>query len=238
MRIPTRALFCENSTDSVTGPFAQYRIANVHAAFQARGFRVVVLTGTDDVRANFIPAARNNLTVYLGGIGHGAYTLYTGHGGNHILEVGQYDPAEVAGKSIHFLSCQTGAQLGPDTVAKGARSYAGYTENLILVWDDANTPNVNEFRLFAQADSTWDLQMCAGATAQQAFDATVQAFNAAAAQVPNTAAATYLIWDRDHLRLSGDPAARILPYRLVRVRVPFESPVLEEAVAAVGEPVE
>lgn len=233
LRLATRALFCENTTDGVTKTFAEYRIANVHPAFQARGFRVVALTGTDDVRSRFVPEAKNSLTVYLGGIGHGAYTLYTGDQGNHILEVGQYDPAEVAGKGCHFLSCQTARQLGPDVAAKGGRFYAGYDENFTFVWDDSSTP-IDEVLLFKKCDSMFDLMIAGGATAQQAFDSTVQAFNAAVAQVPNTAAATWLTWDRNHLKLLGNATATVLPTRFVRICYPIVDPRAETALAMAG----
>lgn len=237
LKLPTRAVFCENTTDAVTKPMAQYRIANVHPAFQSRGFTVVALTGVNDVRTNFVPQAKNSLAVYLGGIGHGNYSLYTGHGGDHILEVGHYDPAEVKGKVIHFLSCETAAQLGPDTVAKGAKCYTGYTENFIFVWDNTATP-VNEFLLFAKSDSIYDLVIANSATTQQAYNTTIQAFNAAASQVPNTVAATYLTWDRDHLKLNGLATAAILPYRFVKIGFPVMPLERQSALVNAGELVE
>lgn len=234
LKLTNRALFCENTTDSVTTPFANYRIANVHSVFQARGFNVTMLQGADDVRANFVPQAKKVLTVYLGGIGHGNYNVYTGHWGDHILEVGLYDAAEVNGKAIHLLSCRTARDLGPDTVANGAKCYSGYSENFILQWDDGTTPAVNEFELFARSDSTYDIMMANGATAQEAYDATIQAFNAARAQVPNTVAATYLTWDRDHLRLHGDGTTTIKPYRSVKICFPIKVLEQEDALVRAG----
>jgi hypothetical protein len=233
LRLATRVVFCENTTDNVTKTFAAYRIANVHAAFQARGFKVISLVGTDDVRSNFITEAKNGLTVYLGGIGHGAYTLYTGNQGNHILEVGQYDPAEVTGKGCHYLSCQTARQLGPDVVAHGGRFYAGYDENFTFVWDDSATP-IDEVLLFKKCDSMFDITIANGGTAQLAFNATVQAFNSAIAQVPNTAAATWLTWDRNHLKLLGAGASTISPSRYVRVCYPIMDRNAETALAMAG----
>lgn len=233
LRLRNRALFCENTTDNVTTPIANWRIANVHPKFANRGFTVVALTGTNDVRTNFVPVAKNGLTTYIGGVGHGNYNLYTGHWGDHILEVGQYDSAEVKGKVLHFLSCRTGRDLGPDTVANGARAYTGYDENFTFVWDVSTTP-VNEFLLFIRSDATFDLHMAAGATAGQAFNATMQAFNAAIAQVPNTAAATWLTYDRDHLRLHGSLAATIKPYRWVKICFPIRRLEMETALLGAG----
>ena len=146
----------------------------------------------------------------------------------------QYDPSEVKDKAIHFLSCETAAQLGPDTVAKGAKCYIGYTENFVLQWDDPSTPATNEFLLFAKSDSTVGIMMANGSTAQQAYDATIQAFNAAISQVPNTVAATYLTWDRDHLKLCGDPATQIVPYRYVKVCFPLAAIEQEDALLKSG----
>ncbi|MBN1569435.1 MAG: hypothetical protein JXA73_16435 [Acidobacteria bacterium] len=235
LKVKTRALFCENTTDAVTTPFASYRMARVHPVFAARGFAVDVLKDVDDKRAKFIPKAKSSLTVYGSGVGHGAYTLYTGHHGDRILEVGIYDPAEVSGKAFHFLSCQTGGKLGPDTVAKGAKCYAGYTENFHLVWDSSSTP-VDEFICFAEADSTFDIMMANGATAQQAYNATIASFNAQLAKpgIPGSAAATWLAYDRDHLKLFGNPATVILPFRFVKICFPLMDLEKQEALVTAG----
>ena len=235
LMLKPRALFCENTTDGVTTPFANYRMNKVHPEFTAAGYTVIVLQGINDTRANFVPQAKNGLTVYISGIGHGNYTTYTGHMGDHILEVGFYDPVEVKGKAIHFLSCETAGQLGPDTVAKGAKCYAGYTENFILQWDSPATPAVNEFELFARSDSTFDICMAHGAIAQDAYNATIAAFNASIAAVPGSVAASYLTYDRDHLKLCGDPNTKILPYRYVKICFPMMEIEKESALAMAGE---
>ncbi|MEN8149682.1 MAG: hypothetical protein ABFS86_07650 [Planctomycetota bacterium] len=233
LKLKNRALFCEDTTDNVTTPIANWRIANVHPKFANRGFTLVALTGTDDVRVKFVPHAKNGLTKYIGGVGHGNYNLYTGHWGDRILEIGNYDPAEVKGKAMHFLSCRTGRDLGPDTVANGAMAYAGYDENFTFVWDNTATP-VNEFLLFVKSDATFDMQMAAGATAGQAFAATVQAFNAAIAMVPNTAAASWLAYDRDHLKLHGSANATVKPYRWIKICFPIRRLEMETALLGAG----
>ena len=233
LRLSNRALFCENTTDNVTRPIAIWRMANVHGQFTSRGFTVVVLKDTDDTRANFVPAAKSGLTVHVGGVGHGNYNVYTGYQGDPILLIGAYDSSEVRDKELHFLSCRTARDLGPDTVANGAKAYAGYDENFTFVWDNSATP-VNEFVLFINADGTYDVQMAAGATSGQAYAATKQAFNAAISQVPNTAAATWLTYDRDHFRLHGSDTATIAPYRWVKVCFPIRRLEMEAALLGAG----
>ena len=198
----TTALFCENTTDAVTRRAAAYRKKYVHPIFKLRGFNVIVLEGVNDVAAEFIPRAKSRRVVYISGIGHGNPTTYTGHLNTVLLRACQYDPAVVKNKSIHLLSCQTAKQLGPDTVKKGAKSYAGYYENFTFVHDDPSTP-VNEQNLFWKSDSTYDISMALGKTAKEAGSRTVAAFNSAIATVPGTIAATWLTWDRNWFRYAN-----------------------------------
>lgn len=232
VNVANTALFCENTTDLVTGPFAAYRIAKVHPVFAARGFHVVALTGHDDTRAKFVPVAKASGTVYASGIGHGNATTYTGDAGNPILKVGLYDAAEVSGTAIHFLSCQTAAKLGPDTVAHGALCYAGYDENFTFVWDDSSSP-IDEVLLFKKSDSTYDIAMANGCTAQKAYDLTIKAFTASMALVPGTTAASWLKYDRDHLRLLGKRLTTIAPSRKLKICFPLTS-VAEASLAMAG----
>ena len=112
----------------MTTPFANYRIAHVHPAFEARGFRVVALEQGADVRAEFTPRAESLLTTYIGGVGHGAYGLYTGHSGRPHPR-GRDDDAEQDQAGPHMPSCQIGRDSGRPWRCGGA-GYAGYTEKL------------------------------------------------------------------------------------------------------------
>ncbi len=206
----SRVVFCENTTDSVTTPAANYRIAHVHKAFKNRGFEVIALTGVNDIRSKFVTEATKSRVVYLGGIGHGSYTTYTGDDFNHILEVGHYDASEVNGKVAHFLSCETGRDLGPDTITKGAKAYAGYTENFVFDWANAD--------LYWPCDSQFDISMANGRTVEQAIADTYAKFDAAIASVPGTSTAATLLNDKNLLRSPvsgaawGSKTARVYPH--------------------------
>jgi hypothetical protein len=213
----TRALFCENTTDGVTTPAANYRIANVHSVFAARGFDVVSLQGVNDIRASFIPNSKDYRTVYISGVGHGSYTTYTGHLQAAVLQVGGYDGAEVNGKVIHLLSCETGRTLCPDTKSHGAKAAVGYDENFVFDWANAN--------LYWQCDSTFDISMANGRTVEQAIADTIARYNTAIASVPGTSTAATLLSDRNLLRSPvsgpawGSKTQRIFPY--VFYYIPF-----------------
>ena len=181
---------------------------------------------------NFVQKVKAGRVTYISGIGHGSPTRYTGHMGDTILEACNYDPKEVKDKIIHFLSCQTAKKLGPDTVAKGAKAYAGYYENFTFVYDQPNTP-MDDTMLFWQSDSTFDIMMALGKTVEEAHNATIAMFNHCISLVPNTTTATWLTWDRDYFRspvidpMYGDKTAKISPWILFPF-TPFTE--LEEAV--------
>jgi hypothetical protein len=88
--------------------------------------------------------------------------------------------------------------------------------------------------LFVQADGTFDQFMASGVKASDAYNATIGAFNAAIAQVPNTTAATWLTYDRDHLRLHGDGNTTIKPHRWVKICFPIHHWILEDHLVRAG----
>jgi hypothetical protein len=206
----SRVLFCENTTDSVTSSCAKYRITNVHPVFAARGYEVISLEGVNDIRSMFQAKAIDPRVVYISGIGHGNYTTYTGHLFNVILQVGAYSSAEVKNKAIHFLSCETGRTLGPNTVANSAKAYVGYDENFVFDWANQN--------LYWASDSQFDISMANGRTVEGAIADTIARYNAAIASVPGTTTAATLLSDRNLLRSPvsgaawGNKTARIFPY--------------------------
>jgi len=215
-------LFLENTTDPVTQNATPYRKNNVHTAFKKRGFCTIELEGVNNDRTHFVSVAKSKRVVYISGIGHGNPTTYTGYNNVPILTKCNYDPAEVQGKILHLLSCQTAKELGPDVIKKGAKAYAGYYENFTFVYDQPGTP-INEMELFWVCDSAFDLMMAYGATVETAHNTTIASYNAAISLpgVANTITASWLTWDRNSFRspvidaIYGDKTAKIFPYILI-----------------------
>jgi hypothetical protein len=192
--VQNTVLFCEDTCDPLTSLAAKYRKEHVHPAFAKAGFELIVLEGASDVRDVFAAKAKSAFVTYISGVGHGGPGVYTGCRSSRILEVGAYLPAEVDGKVIHLLSCQTAKQLGPNMVVKGLSAYAGYYENFIFT----TAPQYVE--LFWRCDSTFDIGIATSMNVGTAYDATIAAYNLAIASVPNTVAATFLTHDRNFLR--------------------------------------
>ena len=135
-------------------------------------------------------------------MGHGSYTTYTGHYYDPIIQVGNYSAAEAKGKIVHFLSCETARDLGPDFVKNGCLAYFGYDEDFVFTTAEQD--------VFFECDSEIDRAFADDLTAAQVYDRVKALFVQRAAdlraQGKQTAAAT-LESDLDILRRPTSPPA-------------------------------
>lgn len=215
------AVFAEDTDTTITKAAAQYRKAKVIPCFIKQRITPIILTGSNDTRANFKNACLRKGVVYISGVGHGSPTAYTGYRYDRLLEIGGYDPREVKGKIIHLLSCKTAQQLGPDVVRNGACAYFGYFENFTITWDHPNT--------FWICDSSIDLALCRGANARAAATFTIKIYNywIRKMRAIHGPTATWLTWDRDALRTPIHGRQYGNPNCTLR-RVPFFEELEEE----------
>ena len=172
---------------------------------------MVSCQGSLDRRVYVAPEATQPNVVFLTGVGHGVADTYTGDMYDPILSVGAYDPAEVAGKVIHFLSCDTALTLGPDVVANGCRAFFGY--DTVLIYPPEEEATVLE------CDSEIDRAFADGLTAQQVYQRVRDLFDKRIGERQGAGAwyaASALATIRDHLRAPsvgaqwGSPGATIL----------------------------
>lgn len=164
--------------DPITrAPFV-YREENVYPLFQNNGFTVIRRQGSSARRNEVASQARKPEVVYLTGVGHGFPNSYTGDNLDPVFSVGNFTPAEAAGKIVHFLSCETAAGLGPDFVAKGCRAYFGYSDNFTY------PPNLAE--IFFDCDSEIDRGFANGLTADQVFQNVLARFQQHIDQLKST----------------------------------------------------
>lgn len=159
------------------------------------------------------------------GVGHGDETSFSGQNEAEILEVGRYDPREVAGKVIKLLSCQTGLLLGPDLVKNGAEAFLGYVDDYIWVmdadlaarpWADAMAAPV----LMPVVDGLNAL--LDGKTTREALDIELEGYTRNAEIEEDELIKSCLEFNRDNAVLLGNPEGRVrarpklpLPFKLV-----------------------
>jgi hypothetical protein len=191
----------------------QYREKHVYPHIASKGYAIATCQGPMAKRIYAAPKAQQPGVVYLTGTGHGSYTTYTGHYYDPIFQAGNYSAAEAKEKIVHFLSCETARDLGPDFVNNGCLAYFGYDEDFVFT--------TAEQYVFFECDSEIDRAFADGLNAAQVYDRVKTLFTQRVAdfraQGKQTQAAT-LESDLDCLRCPssppgpnawGDPNARL-----------------------------
>jgi hypothetical protein len=187
-----------------------YRQQNVYPYLQEKGFTIKRSQESLARRLYVAPEARKPQVIYITGVGHGGYDSYTGDFYDSIFSVGNYNPQECQGKIVHFISCETARDLGPDFISNGCRAYFGYDENFTFLLDSAD--------IFFECDSEIDRGFADGLNATQVHERVDALFNKhidALHQQGSDFKAKTLEFDRDHLRGPrsgpqwGDPLASL-----------------------------
>lgn len=190
----TTAITIDSDDEDVVARCRQFREGRVYPALQGAGAALTPFGGIDAQRSIVAPVLRSSAANLITGSGHGFPERFTGQGRDPIFAVGAYDPAEVSGRIVHLLSCETAQQLGPDLVANGCRAFFGYDE--VFVFPDMAAD------LFLVCDGEIDTQLAQGRTADEAYQAAIAAFNLRIAQMlqlGKTFVAAALARNRDHL---------------------------------------
>jgi len=146
------------------------------------------------------------------GMGHGDVDIFTGQNMGTILEVSKYSPREVKGKVIYLLSCQTGAELGPDLVHNGALSFIGFTDDYLWVADAdlAATPWGDEMAAPCLMPAIEGINsLLDGETTKRAYDAQLEAYRRYAQSEEDELIQSLIEFNRDNAVLLGDGGASI-----------------------------
>jgi hypothetical protein len=200
LTVPASVLGIDSNWEAATLAAYQYREKQVYPYIASKGYAVDKCQGPMAKRIYVAPKAQQPGVAYLTGVGHGSYTTYTGHYYDPIFQVGNYSAAEAHGKIVHFLSCETARDLGPDFVKNGCRAYFGYDEDFIFTTADQD--------VFFECDSEIDRAFADGLGAEEVYDRVKALFAQRAAdfraQGKQTAAAT-LDSDLDCLRCPSSP---------------------------------
>jgi len=196
------ALAIDSNYEEVTAAACKFRNEHVYPALAARGFTLEKLQGPLARRFYIAPAAARVEVDYITGVGHGLYDTFTGHQGDVVFRVGEFQKAEVSRKIVHLLSCQTARELGPDFVREGCAAFFGYDENFTFHFDFAE--------IFFECDAEIDLAFAEGLTAKQVVARVKRLFERHIADLRDAGhvyVAATLRFDLDHLRSPADGRA-------------------------------
>ncbi|MEM1551558.1 MAG: hypothetical protein QXH03_02675 [Candidatus Bathyarchaeia archaeon] len=181
---------------------------NVVKPAQEKGFKVIDLYAKDAVREKFHQAIDTEDPIYISAVGHGNQNTLTGQNYSVLLRVDDAETAKrVPNRHFHLLSCETGAQLGPWMVEKGAVAYHGYKVTYYFV---ISTFPDSYAKPFFDSDETIDRVLFEGKTHREANKAAYDKYTQYI-EDPNTPeiCKRYLLWDRDGLVFYGNPDATI-----------------------------
>jgi hypothetical protein len=185
--MPGIFLAVDSQYEELTQAAALYREARVYPYLQNKGWQLHPLYQRDAVEQTVLAALGLPGVNYLTGVGHGDSNIFTGYCNQEVLQVGDYDPALVAGKIVHLLSCSTGAGLGPDLVANGCLAFFGYSAP--FTYD----PSISD--VFFECDAQVDLALADGLTAAAAGQQAITLFTQRISELQtagNYQAAAYL----------------------------------------------
>lgn len=169
LKVAAAVLAIDSNFEPVTEAPFNFRQQKVYPYLKKKGFNIVRCQGHLARRNDVAPQVRKHNVVYLTGVGHGFHDQYTGEFFDPIFSVGHYGPEESKDKIVHFFSCETASQLGPDFVTHGCRAYFGYSDNFTY------PPSLAE--IFFECDSEIDRAFADGLTAGEVFDRVKALFN-------------------------------------------------------------
>lgn len=174
---------------------SSYRERYVYPVYQSKGFTMSPFFGPLARRAFVAPAAVATGVSLLTGVGHGSDTTFMGFNFEAVYGIGGYDPQEVSGKIVHFLSCDSALRLGPDLVQNGCLAFIGYDDNFSFDPDSSN--------IFFKCDAVIDEGLASGLSVGDAVSQAVSVFNQTIADLRtqgNDRAASMLEVNLSHLR--------------------------------------
>jgi len=183
-----------NGPDDATKSAYTWRHDNVYPYYAAKGFKVIEINQSSKSKAEQA-LANSTFITHITGCGHGSPTVYTGYGQATVFSSDDTDfLKKLAGRTVHLLSCLTAQQLGPDMITNGALGFAGYHPSFYFTWKSTAR--------FFDADAEMDRALADGQTPAQAYQRTIDKFNAILKilETEEPSAVRYIIIDRDGLR--------------------------------------
>ena len=145
--------------------------------------------------------------------GHGNETTVTGHNNQPLVDA-DINIGVLKNKIVYALSCQSAKKLGPKSIKQGTKTYIGYTEDFIFVYDTNKKkhPEKDETAgYFLKASNQIAVSLIEEKTTGQAYTDSQNAFRTnikklltSDSQSQDSSMVRYLVWDMQHQVCLGD----------------------------------
>lgn len=150
--------------------------------------------------------------------GHGNSDSLTGHN-NQVLVQSNDNEKILSGSIIYALSCRSANNLGVNCVANGTKSYIGYNDDFIFIFekDRMSRPLTDETAgLFLNPSNLIMTSIIKGNSSQESLNRSQKEFKRNIRKLltndspqQDRSAVRYLIWDMTHQVCLGDTTAKL-----------------------------
>lgn len=169
-------------------------------------------------KKQFVSSVKKFKPIFIFLNGHGSQNSVLGFDNKPILSFA--DNEEITKDSVVYaLSCQSAKRLGKSCVSQGARSYLGYDDDFIFVFDEKSEGSPAErdktASYFLDPSNNLAENILEGKTSgeaiessQSAFEQSIIKFSLSDATAEERDLLPYLLWDREHQVCLGDVLAK------------------------------
>jgi hypothetical protein len=178
----------------VSAPDFDYMTRYLHAwskklASELRGksHDVLLLEGKNATHKRVVGMLRKQPIDVVVLNGHGNANEIAGHDNETLIDTETADL--LSGKDVHALSCQTAAELGKAAMRAGAKSYIGYADKFVLVFDRSKTSRPlddDTAALFLEPAFSAPRALCNGKSADEAVKTAKAAYRASISRALNS----------------------------------------------------
>lgn len=180
--------------------------------------RITVLKNKQANLKNFTNAVEKIQPSFIFFNGHGNETTVTGHNNQPLVDADK-NVVVLKNKIIYALSCQSAKKLGPKSIKQGTKTYIGYTEDFIFVYDTNKKkhPEKDETAgCFLSASNQIAVSLLEEKTtgqayisSQNAFQKTIRSLLTSESKTDQSSMMRFLIWDMKHQVCLGNQNIRI-----------------------------
>ncbi|OIP83781.1 hypothetical protein AUK04_03050 [Candidatus Roizmanbacteria bacterium CG2_30_33_16] len=179
---------------------------------------VVVLKNRQVNLKNFTSAVEKTQPSFIFFNGHGNKTTVTGHNNEPLVDA-DINVEILKDKVVYALSCQSAKMLGPKSIKHGTKTYIGYTEDFIFVYDTNKKKHPEKDKTagyFLKTSNQIAVSLLEGKTTGQAYVDSQNAFRSnikqlltSDSQSQDSSMVRFLLWDQQHQVCLGNQDAVI-----------------------------
>ena len=156
-----------------------------------------------------------------------SFIFFNGHGNDNTVTGQDNEPIITNADNLEFLkkkiiyalSCRSAKTLGPYCVKNGIKTYIGYTDDFIFVFDRTKRTNPKQDKIagfFLDTSNIIPFSLLKGKTtneayndSQNAFRKTIRTLLTSESKTDQSSTIRFLIWDMQHQVCLGNRNARI-----------------------------